>query len=179
MQGGFGGASIEAMRDPPPPDSTPSPDSAPLIVSLPDAAATEQLGARVAAVAPSGLFIALDGPLGAGKTTLGRGFIRAWTGAPEVEAPSPTYTLVQTYDGPRGPVWHMDLYRLKAPEDADELGLEDAIGEAVCLVEWAERLGARLPRERLVIRLLLAPAGRIAQIAWVGGSLPDWIGHLS
>ncbi len=69
------------------------------------------------------------------------------------EAPSPTYTLVQTYEGAGGELWHVDLYRLKAPEEALELGLEDAFVAAACLIEWPERLGSYLPAERLDIVL--------------------------
>src|SRR5689334_12245837 len=93
--------------------------------ALPDAAATEAFGARLAASLRVGDVVCLSGDLGAGKTTLARGAITAWTGVNE-DAPSPTYTLVQTYDGPRGALWHVDLYRLNRPEEAWELGLEDA-----------------------------------------------------
>jgi tRNA threonylcarbamoyladenosine biosynthesis protein TsaE len=85
---------------------------------------------------------------------------------------------VQIYDGPRGAVWHLDLYRLKTADEIDELGLEEAMDDAVCLVEWAQRLGARAPSPRLELRLLLAPEGRIAQIAYVGGAPPEWMGQL-
>jgi tRNA threonylcarbamoyladenosine biosynthesis protein TsaE len=73
------------------------------------------------------------------------------------EVPSPTYTLVQTYDGERGELWHVDLYRLKQPDDAWELGLEDAFASAACLIEWPERLGGQLPADRLDVE---SEAGR-------------------
>ena len=85
-------------------------------------------------------------------TTLARGAIEAWTGEAQ-EAPSPTYTLVQTYEGDRGQLWHVDLYRLKRAEEALELGLEDAFVDAACLIEWPERLEGMLPRDRLDIAL--------------------------
>ncbi len=107
--------------------------------------------------------VCLFGNLGAGKTTLSRGAIEAWVGAAE-EAPSPTYTLVQTYDGPRGELWHVDLYRLKQPDDAWELGLEDAFAYAACLIEWPERLGGQLPRDRLDIALAPDGEGRMAML---------------
>lgn len=107
--------------------------------------------------------VCLFGNLGAGKTTLSRGAIEAWVGAAE-EAPSPTYTLVQTYDGPRGELWHVDLYRLKQPDDAWELGLEDAFAYAACLIEWPERLGGQLPRDRLDIALAPDSEGRMAML---------------
>jgi tRNA threonylcarbamoyladenosine biosynthesis protein TsaE len=111
--------------------------------------------------------VCLSGGLGAGKTTLARGAIEAWTGQPE-EAPSPTYTLVQTYEGARGQLWHVDLYRLKRPEDAWELGLEDAFFDAACLIEWPERLEGQLPRERLDIALTQDGDGRRAVLSGAG-----------
>ncbi len=137
-------------------------------VDLPDAAATEALGARVGAALAIGDVVCLTGPLGAGKTTFARGAVQAWVGHPE-ETPSPTYTLVQTYEGPRGVLWHMDLYRLHAPEEAMELGLEEAFAAAACLVEWSERLGPFLPRDRLDIAFSMAGDGRRAALTGVGG----------
>lgn len=136
-------------------------------ISLPDAAATEALGQRLGAVLSGGDVICLRGGLGAGKTTLARGAISAWTGEVE-EAPSPTYTLVQTYDGVRGELWHVDLYRLKAPEEALELGLEEAFAEAACLIEWPERLGGYLPADRLDIALEPRDGGRTARLVGHG-----------
>lgn len=123
---------------------------------LKDAAATEALGARLGSVLEPGDCVCLWGGLGAGKTTLARGAISAWMGGPE-EAPSPTFTLVQIYDGPKGALWHLDLYRLKQADEAFELGLEDAFVTAATLIEWPERLGAYLPKTRLDVRL--APEG--------------------
>lgn len=138
-------------------------------IALPDAAATEALGARLGGRLGAGDVVCLRGNLGAGKTTLARGVIEAWTGRSE-EAPSPTYTLVQTYEGPHGELWHVDLYRLKRPDDAWELGLEDAFATAATLIEWPERLEGQLPRDRLDIELTPAGEGRravlIASGAW-------------
>ena len=86
---------------------------------LPDAAATRAFGARLAGSLPRGRRGLSAGPLGAGKTTLARGAIEAWVGSPE-DAPSPTFTLVQVYEGEKGVLWHVDLYRLKRPEEAFE-----------------------------------------------------------
>lgn len=86
-------------------------------ITLADAAATLALGRRLGDALGPGDVVCLSGNLGAGKTTLARGAIEAWTGQPE-EAPSPTFTLVQTYEGSRGELWHVDLYRLKRPDDA-------------------------------------------------------------
>jgi len=125
--------------------------------------ATLALGRRLGGQIGSGDVICLTGNLGAGKTTLARGAIEAWTGQPE-EAPSPTFTLVQTYEGDRGELWHVDLYRLKRPDDAWELGLEDAFAEAACLIEWPERLEGQLPRDRLDIELTPQGEGRSAAL---------------
>jgi len=122
-----------------------------LDLALADLAATERLAARLARHAEPGDVIALEGPLGAGKTSFARGFIRALTGAAEV--PSPTFTLVQSYDAGRFTIWHFDLYRIARPEEADELGLDEALSEGVALIEWPERLGPAVPGDRLVVRL--------------------------
>jgi tRNA threonylcarbamoyladenosine biosynthesis protein TsaE len=132
-------------------------------IALPDASATLALGRRLGGRLEPGDVVCLRGALGAGKTTLARGAIEAWTGHKE-EAPSPTYTLVQTYDGPKGELWHVDLYRLKRPDEAWELGLEDAFAEAACLIEWPERLEGQLPENRLEIELTPQGAGRSAAL---------------
>ena len=106
---------------------------------------------QLATILRPGDTIALHGDLGAGKTTLARAIIAAlgWPG----EVPSPTYTLVQSYEPPdvRVPVWHVDLYRLDGPGDADALGLFET--DAALVIEWPERLGGRLPAEALQLRL--------------------------
>jgi tRNA threonylcarbamoyladenosine biosynthesis protein TsaE len=132
-------------------------------IALADAAATHALGRRVGERLTPGDVVCLAGNLGAGKTTLARGVIEAWTGEAE-EAPSPTYTLVQTYEGPRGELWHVDLYRLKQPQEAWELGLEDAFAIAATLIEWPERLEGHLPHDRLDIELSPEGEGRRAAL---------------
>jgi tRNA threonylcarbamoyladenosine biosynthesis protein TsaE len=136
-------------------------------IALADPAATLALGRRLGARLTCGDVVCLSGGLGAGKTTLARGAIEAWTGAPE-EAPSPTYTLVQTYQGANGELWHVDLYRLKREEEALELGLEDAFAQAACLIEWPERMADVLPRDRLDITLEMKGDGRVAKLAGRG-----------
>jgi tRNA threonylcarbamoyladenosine biosynthesis protein TsaE len=123
-----------------------------LSLDLADEAATLRLGARLAAHARPGDVIALQGPLGAGKTLLARGFIQALLDEEE-EVHSPTFTLVLTYDTPVATVWHFDLYRLNQPEEALELGLDDALAGGIVLIEWPERLGSLLPRRRLDVAL--------------------------
>jgi tRNA threonylcarbamoyladenosine biosynthesis protein TsaE len=140
---------------------------APILVRLPDAAATEALGAKLAARLAVGHALLLFGDLGAGKTTLARGLVGAWTGEGD-ETPSPTYTLVQTYDGPGGELWHFDLYRLESPDDADELGLEEALATGVAVIEWPERLGAFAPPDRIELRLAMDGEGRRAEIMGFG-----------
>jgi tRNA threonylcarbamoyladenosine biosynthesis protein TsaE len=136
-------------------------------IALPDVDATLTLGRALGARLEVGDVVCLSGGLGAGKTTLTRGAIEAWTGERE-EAPSPTYTLVQTYEGRKGELWHVDLYRLKRPEDAWELGLEDAFAAAACLIEWPERLDGQLPHDRLDIALTQDGEGRRATLSGQG-----------
>ncbi len=132
-------------------------------LELKDASATEALGAKVARALEIGDVVCLWGGLGAGKTTLARGLIRALMG-PDEEAPSPTFTLVQTYEGPRFPIAHLDLYRLSGPEELRELGLDEAMVEGAAVIEWPERLEGRLPVDRLDIRLAIEAEGRAAEI---------------
>lgn len=150
--------------------------AAPLALHLPDADATEALGRRLSALSRPGDVILLEGPIGAGKSSLARAFIRARLGSAE-EVPSPTFTLVQVYDAEGVEIWHADLYRLTHPDEVWELGLDDAFQTAICLVEWPDRLGAHLPPEALRIRLEAAGEGRRAVIsggrAGLGRALAD------
>ena len=114
---------------------------------LGDLAATRAFAEKLVAVAGVGDVIALEGPIGAGKTTFARFFIKG-IGYQE-DVPSPTFNLVQTYEGERLSVWHFDLYRLARPEDVYELGIEQALDEGVTLIEWPEQLGGLLPIEAL------------------------------
>jgi tRNA threonylcarbamoyladenosine biosynthesis protein TsaE len=133
-----------------------------LTLDLPDEAATAALGSRLAKICRAGDLIALSGDLGAGKSTLARALIRQLAGA-EIDVPSPTFTLVQTYDTPGLPVWHFDLYRLDTPGEARELGLAEAV-DGLALIEWPERLGSHLPQTRLDVALDFSPDGRIAHL---------------
>jgi tRNA threonylcarbamoyl adenosine modification protein YjeE len=107
----------------------------------------------VAAIAQRGDLIALEGDLGAGKSTFARALIRRLAANPHEDVPSPTFTLVQSYETPRLAVSHLDLYRLDDPHEVDELGIEHALERGIALVEWPERGGDRLPQSRLTIRL--------------------------
>ncbi len=131
--------------------------------------ASEEETARFAAgLAPQlrrGDAIMLHGALGSGKTVFARALIRALTGDPDLEVPSPTFTLVQTYDTALGPLWHFDLYRLNREEEIYELGWEDALaGGGLVLVEWPGRLGRLLPGSRLDIFLSAAAGGPGARL---------------
>lgn len=129
-------------------------------LSLPDEAATERLGAALAGRLRPRDVVALEGGLGAGKTTLARAILRAAAADRALVVPSPTFTLVEVYDTPRGAFWHFDLYRLDDPRQVLELGWEEARADGVVLVEWPERLGALLPRERLKATLSIEGEGR-------------------
>ncbi len=105
---------------------------------------TTALAGALAPLLARGDTVLLDGPLGAGKSHFARGIIAPLLLEPE-DIPSPTFTLVQTYDTGSGPLWHADLYRITGPEEAEELGLAEAFETAICLVEWPERLGPLAP----------------------------------
>ena len=142
-------------------------------ISLLNEAATLRLGAALAKHVHLGDTLALRGNLGAGKTTLARGLISALSG--ESEVPSPTYTLVQTYETPKGELWHGDMYRLERPEDCIELGLEDAFLDCICVIEWPDKLGDFLPGASIDITILFDGAGRLACIK----GAREWIKGLS
>lgn len=148
-------------------------------VELPDAEATTRLGQVIAPLLAPGDSLLLYGPLGMGKSTLARGLIRALT-TPDEEVPSPTFTLVQTYDFPGKPVYHFDLFRIESPDDALELGIEDAFAEGISLIEWPERLGGWLPMERLDVELAPGPDANARRARLVGhGGWRDRLKELS
>ncbi len=143
---------------------------------LADDQATTRLGAAVGRVLARGEAVCLSGPLGAGKSTLARGMIRALT-SPTEEAPSPTFTLVQTYEGEGLELAHFDLYRLAGAEEVEELGLDEALDAGAAVIEWPERLQGRLPPDRLDITISLEAQGasRLARLTahgrWKGRSI--------
>ncbi len=141
-------------------------------IFLADDDATAALGAKLAARARPGDVLLLEGPLGAGKSTLARAFIRALAGDPRLTVPSPTFTLVQAYETPRGEVWHYDLWRLDGPEGLAELGWDET-GDKITLVEWPDRLGDMAPAEALRVRLSHAKAGREIELRGEGRWLDE------
>jgi tRNA threonylcarbamoyladenosine biosynthesis protein TsaE len=128
-------------------------------IAIADEAAMLAFGARLAALLQPGDVIALEGGLGAGKTTLARGLIAALGFADEV--PSPSFAIVQPYDPPAVslPVAHVDLYRLEGPQDARELALDDYLEDGALVIEWPERLGDRLWGQALRLRIADGPNG--------------------
>jgi tRNA threonylcarbamoyladenosine biosynthesis protein TsaE len=146
-----------------------------IVTELPDEQATAALAARVAALARPGDVIALKGELGAGKTTFARAFIRARGGGEAV--PSPTFTLVQVYEVGDIAIWHVDAYRLRDPDEAWELGLEDAFRDGISLIEWPERLGNLLPDGRLQITLSDAGPPNVRRVTLDPGA--DWAERFS
>ena len=132
-------------------------------IILSNADATTALGARIASHLRAGDAVCLFGDLGAGKSTLARGLIRAVTSADE-EVPSPTFTLVQTYDAAGLQIAHFDLYRLTDAAEAYEIGLEDALDDGCAIIEWPERLEGDLPPDRLDIELSVDGEGRVARV---------------
>lgn len=138
---------------------------------LADLAATEALAGRVAGVARPGDAVLLEGPLGAGKSAFARAFLRAATGDAALEVPSPSYTLVQSYETRLGPVHHFDLWRLDGPAAVVELGW-DELGADIVMVEWPDRLGPLVPAQALRIRLAMDDGD--ARVAVLDG----WEGRL-
>lgn len=107
--------------------------------------------------------VALDGTLGMGKTVFVRAVIQALTNTP-TDVPSPTFTLLQTYDTIKGPLYHFDFYRLKSPDEAYEIGIEDAFSDGICFIEWPEKIGPLLPPNAIHIVFTNTPQGRQIEI---------------
>ena len=124
-----------------------------MMLILPDLAATERFADRLAALVSPGDAILLSGPLGAGKTAFARAFLRAACGDPGLDVPSPTFTLVQRYDSPAGPIHHFDLWRLDDASALEELDWDSA-RDGIVLVEWPERLGSLTPPDALILTLV-------------------------
>jgi tRNA threonylcarbamoyladenosine biosynthesis protein TsaE len=115
---------------------------------------TADLAKRIAAALRPGDCLLLEGPIGAGKTHFSRHLIQSLLHIPE-DIPSPTFTLVQTYEVPTGELWHADLYRLSSLNEVEELGLIDAFDTAICMIEWPDRLAELTPPHALHLRIAL------------------------
>lgn len=134
-------------------------------LALPTEEDTAHLGATLAKYARRGDCVLLRGQIGSGKSALARAFIRALLGA-DTDVPSPTFTLVQTYEHGDVEIWHADLYRLTDTHEAVELGLIDAMDDQLCLIEWPELLGDMTPASALDIELAVANSGHIATLTY-------------
>ncbi|HQY43249.1 MAG TPA: tRNA (adenosine(37)-N6)-threonylcarbamoyltransferase complex ATPase subunit type 1 TsaE [Paracoccaceae bacterium] len=152
-------------------------DARQITLCLPDAEATRRLAERIAPLLRPGDVLLLDGPIGAGKTHFCRSLIQARlaTEGRAEDVPSPTFTLVQTYLAGGTEIWHADLYRLSQPDEITELGLEQAFDEAICLVEWPDRLGPLRPPHAMVVTLTPDPVSD-ARKAVFAGDADHWSG---
>ncbi len=140
-------------------------------ITLADVSATREFATRFAPLLQRGDMVAFDGSLGAGKTEFCRAIIHAL--GFEDDVPSPTFTLVQTYEPPPDDqitptIWHMDMYRLESPEEAIELGIEEAFDTAASLIEWPAKLGHYLPEGFLTFRLDIAADGKTRKLTIIG-----------
>lgn len=134
---------------------------------LDDPEATRRFAARMAGCLAPGDTLLLEGDIGAGKTHFARSLIQSIQPEPE-DVPSPTFTLIQTYDTTRGEVMHADLHRLSGADEIGELGLFDAFGARICLVEWPDRLGTAAPETALTLRFEPGPGPDMRRVTTFG-----------
>ena len=144
-------------------------------LTLADVRATQALAGRLGDLLAPGDVVGLAGALGIGKTTFARALIRHLLG-PDLEVPSPTFNLVLIYDLPQATLWHFDLYRLKAPAEAYELGIEEAFADGISLIEWPEQLGHLLPRDHLLVTLAPGAGAEARRVRLAGAG--NWAGRL-
>ncbi|MFY0616079.1 tRNA (adenosine(37)-N6)-threonylcarbamoyltransferase complex ATPase subunit type 1 TsaE [Shimia sp.] len=128
----------------------------PLLLTTDSHQKTSALAVSIGNTLRAGDVVLLEGPIGAGKTHFARSLIQSQLESFE-DVPSPTFTLVQVYEGIHGEIWHADLYRLSSPDEVVELGLMDAFEDAICLVEWPDRLADLEPKGALKITFSLTP----------------------
>lgn len=126
---------------------------------------TLKIAAQFAKILKPGDIVALHGTLGVGKTAFTRGVIQALSNAKEV--PSPTFTLLQTYDTAHFTLYHFDMYRLKSPEEAYEIGIEDSFADGVSFIEWPEKIGSLLPKKHIDVLIEIKPDHRLITILGV------------
>ncbi|SMX47160.1 tRNA (adenosine(37)-N6)-threonylcarbamoyltransferase complex ATPase subunit type 1 TsaE [Actibacterium lipolyticum] len=141
---------------------------------------TAKLAQRLAPALGAGDVLLLQGPIGAGKTHFARSliqFLMARDGHVE-DVPSPTFTLVQTYDAGALEIWHSDLYRLTHPDEVTELGLEDAFETALCLIEWPDRLGELVPETALTLTFSQGDTDDARQLT-LSATDPRWADRLT
>ena len=148
--------------------------NSPLTLYWPDADATARCATVLGQDLEPGDTVLLSGPVGAGKTHFARALIQSLLTVIE-DVPSPTFTLVQTYDTRVGTLWHADLYRIATDTEIDELGLIEAFDAAICLIEWPDRLGPLWPGNALLIDIEPHENGRAARLTWTG---PRWAKRL-
>ncbi|CRL12668.1 ADP-binding protein [Phaeobacter italicus] len=144
-----------------------------LQIPLPSPDVTAALAAEIGQHLTAGDCLLLEGAIGAGKTHFARSLIQSQMPVPE-DVPSPTFTLIQTYDLPQAELWHADLYRLSSLDEIEELGLTSALETAICLIEWPDKLAELTPPSALHISLELdqdALEGRFATLRWTD---PRW-----
>lgn len=131
--------------------------------------ATTEIASRIGACLIAGDTLLLHGDIGAGKSYFARALIQSLQDRPE-DVPSPTFTLVQTYETQLGEVWHADLYRLSDPGEAEELGLTDAFSSAICLIEWPDRLASLAPKGALSLHFQYTDNDTQRDLSFMGGS---------
>lgn len=137
---------------------------------------TVNIGKQLAKIAQRGDVFALFGTLGMGKSVLARAFIQSFIGQKEV--PSPTFTLLQTYETPNFEIFHFDLYRIKSAEEIFELGMEEALYEGVCLIEWPEKMKNYLPKNIFNIDIIPFSNGRSIKISTTDNNKQLRLGQL-
>ena len=130
---------------------------------------TAKIAAQIGAQLICGDTLLLEGDIGAGKSYFARALIQSLQDIPE-DVPSPTFTLVQTYDTRRGEIWHADLYRLSEPGEAEELGLTDAFTNAICLIEWPDRLAGLKPSNAITFTFKSGDTENSRYISFTGGT---------